>query len=355
VYEPDSRSVISSSEDGTVRFWSRPDGADVVLRPARPYERLNVYAVKGLSEAELTSLTTLGAVVDPRSIPISPGIEPAISSDEIEMTLVMKGGGIKALAYIGAIQELEKHYTFTRFVGTSGGAIMAVLLAAGYSGAELEDIVHRTDFRTFLDAWPHQWLTNMYRYGGLFEGRSFVTWLDRLLATKLRSAVRVTLGDLPERATVCASRRGRRALIFDSKDPKTSHISAAYAVRCSISIPFVFTPPMDEEMRVVDGGVQNNFPLDILLRESPATPFVGLYLGPVNYEGHTRIGLIGDLLKIWTEGDDAEMLRKYRDQIIVCDTRPISMLDFHVTKREKEFLIKVGRVSALRFLAARAG
>jgi predicted acylesterase/phospholipase RssA len=40
---------------------------------------------------------------------------------------------VKGLAYVGAIKELEKYYKFDRFIGTSAGAIAAVLLGAGYT------------------------------------------------------------------------------------------------------------------------------------------------------------------------------------------------------------------------------
>lgn len=50
----------------------------------------------------------------------------------------MKGGGVKGLAYVGALSVLTSHYTFHRYVGTSAGAIAAILLAAGFTPDELE-------------------------------------------------------------------------------------------------------------------------------------------------------------------------------------------------------------------------
>jgi predicted patatin/cPLA2 family phospholipase len=39
-----------------------------------------------------------------------------------KIALIMKGGGMKGIAYIGAIQELQKHYCFDLYAGTSAGA-----------------------------------------------------------------------------------------------------------------------------------------------------------------------------------------------------------------------------------------
>ncbi|TDN87312.1 patatin-like phospholipase [Salegentibacter sp. 24] len=53
--------------------------------------------------------------------------------DYNELVLIMKGGGIKGLAYVGALEVLSKHYKFTWYTGTSAGGIAAILLGCGFS------------------------------------------------------------------------------------------------------------------------------------------------------------------------------------------------------------------------------
>lgn len=65
--------------------------------------------------------------------------------------LVMKGGGVKGLAFAGAVRELQAYFQFEAFVGTSAGAIAAALFAAGATGAMLEETLRRKRFRDFLD------------------------------------------------------------------------------------------------------------------------------------------------------------------------------------------------------------
>jgi len=67
--------------------------------------------------------------------------------------LIMKGGGVKGLAFAGAIRELEKCFEFETFVGTSAGAVAAALLAAGATGAELEENVSPKSLSRF-SRWP---------------------------------------------------------------------------------------------------------------------------------------------------------------------------------------------------------
>jgi predicted acylesterase/phospholipase RssA len=259
--------------------------------------------------------------------------------ENASLALIMKGGGIKGLAYVGALEELEKYYHFDWFIGTSAGAITAVLLAGGYTMGEL---------KTTLKA-----LFNLLFHHGLYPAGTFTKWLDDLLAAKLKSAKRVTLASLPHRATVYASRREKEALIFDGRDPATSRTSAAFAARCSMAIPLVFTPERDEGMNVFDGGLRHNYPVEALLGD-PSQKFIGLYLGPRIYEGKAKPhGLLSDLSSIFLEAADADAIEKYRDSTIIIDARPISTLDFALTVKEKEFLLNEGRASALEFLAGK--
>lgn len=272
-------------------------------------------------------------------------------SQKPPLALVMKGGGVKGLAYVGAVKELEKFFRFNWFIGTSAGAIAAVLLGAGYATDELESLLVNKNFRDFLDAKWYKLPLNLLFKKGLFPADKFTAWIDQLLAKKLETPVRVTLGQLPFRVTIYASRRDKNALVFDSKDPKTMDIAAAFAVRCSMSIPYIFTPQMDAGLKVLDGGMRNNYPIDALLRDNPNTDFIGLYLGSEHFEGQEReTSLIKDLSSIWMEATDVESLKSHLKRTVIIDPRPISTIDFSLNEDEKNFLLEAGHAAALKFL-----
>ena len=68
--------------------------------------------------------------------------------------LVFEGGGVKGIAYVGALEVLEKEQilgNIKRVAGTSAGAMVAVLIGLGYSAEELKDILWKINFRNFLD------------------------------------------------------------------------------------------------------------------------------------------------------------------------------------------------------------
>ena len=75
--------------------------------------------------------------------------------------LVFEGGGVKGIAYVGAMQILEEKGILTdiqRVGGTSVGAINALLFALGYDNNEQRNIMWKLNFNNFLDAsWliPH--------------------------------------------------------------------------------------------------------------------------------------------------------------------------------------------------------
>src|SRR5262249_2608724 len=194
--------------------------------------------------------------------------------------LVMKGGGVKGIAYVGALTALEEYgYRFSHFVGTSAGAISAAMLAVGYSSKELGEVLEKTSFKKFKDGWLLPSLLLLPFRKGLYRGEEFRVWLEEHLRKKFPEfdgAVSIEFKHLNKtdgparRLTVFASCKGRSAYYFDSKDPKDFDRTISYACRCSMAIPYFFTPEKIEGKWVVDGGMQNNYPVDALLKYFPA-------------------------------------------------------------------------------------
>jgi|SRR6516165_3953625 predicted acylesterase/phospholipase RssA len=116
--------------------------------------------------------------------------------------LVMKGGGVKGLAFAGAVRELQAYFQFEAFVGTSAGAIAAALFAAGATGAMLEETLRRKRFRDFLDGKIWTAPFNIWFFGGIHPGLAFSNWLRDELHRLIRTQSELLMKDLPTRAVV---------------------------------------------------------------------------------------------------------------------------------------------------------
>jgi WD40 repeat protein len=64
-FSPQGQELVSGSDDGTIKFWNMQNGRCLyTLRSDRPYERMNITGVTGISEAQKASLRGLGAIED---------------------------------------------------------------------------------------------------------------------------------------------------------------------------------------------------------------------------------------------------------------------------------------------------
>jgi hypothetical protein len=318
--------------------------------PGSYYETSVVFYIAPPSLSGALAHHTMDTPAWPRKRPFRPRI------------LVMKGGGVKGIAYVGALEVLNEYgYQFKHYVGTSAGAISAALLAAGYTPTELGAVLARTDFNKFKDSWlPLSLLLLPFRKG-LYGGEKFRVWLEDLLRAKfpeLSNAVDIRFSHLAlpgrelRRLTIFASLKGKSAHPFDSRNPADSNELISFACRCSMAIPYIFMPEKIAGKWAVDGGMQNNYPVYALLRIDPelrdSEDFVGLFLGKKSAQANQR-WLLWELYSIWTEADD-EAKDQFIDRTIVIDPRPVKTLDFSLSPLAVDFLLAEGKASALRWL-----
>lgn len=118
--------------------------------------------------------------------------------------LVFEGGGVKGLVYAGALkrmQEANLHENVKRVAGSSAGAIVSALLAAGYSPAEIEAKMKSIDFRALMDRdSPLFWnppgvshisdAINLVSKHGIYKGKAFLGLLEDLLSSEIREKLK---------------------------------------------------------------------------------------------------------------------------------------------------------------------
>ena len=199
--------------------------------------------------------------------------EPA-ESERPTVALVLSGGGAKGAAHVGVIEVLEAlRVPVDMVVGTSMGAIIGGMYAAGYSPEDMARLLEETDWRSIFSdrpALPEQSFRRKqaqeefgYVEVGLgadgFELPSgFIT--GQRLGFRLKSVLLHTVGiddfdelHVPFRAVAADLRTGEAVVLEDG--------SLVDAMRASMSVPGVFAPIEIEDRVLVDGGVVNNFPV----------------------------------------------------------------------------------------------
>jgi NTE family protein len=189
--------------------------------------------------------------------------------------LVFEGGGVKGIAYVGAMEVLESKKILDkieRVGGTSAGAINAALFALGFSNAETLKILKKLDFNNFMDdSWGFvRDAKRLVEDYGWYKGDFFHDWISKLINNKLGSP-HATFKDLREAnrpdlyvyGTNLSTHFGE---IFSIVHTPSTRI--ADAVRISMSIPLFFAAFKNARKDVyVDGGVLNNFPVKLFDRE----------------------------------------------------------------------------------------
>lgn len=264
------------------------------------------------------------------------------------VALVLSGGGAKGAATVGALQVIEEYdLPIDMVVGTSIGGLLGGMYALGYDAAYLDSLIHNIPWdmalsdkvdreyipysrvrykEKFLVSIPFYYRTDDYRsfvagdmpfadnedrFLHLRADEENVRSLDRILGDNL-------IGSLPSGfvygQNVSQIINSRTVGYSDSTDffkfpipftcvstdivsgkAKVWHSgSVNLALRSTMSIPGLFTPVRTQGLVLADGGMRNNFPVDIA-RDMGADIVIGIDLSTPS-PGADKINNLGDIL-----------------------------------------------------------
>jgi NTE family protein len=313
---------------------------------------------------------------------------------ELRADLVLEGGGAKGVALAGAIAELDDAgYRFQRIAGTSVGALIGALLAAGMTPADLEATARRLDLTEVappsrwarFGPWPRK-LAVLFELG-IHDHRPLRAWLTEQLAHYgVHTFDDLRLDDpdsdlRPERrfrlvVTAADVTRGRFVrLPWDAADYglDPGQLSVADAVAASAALPLAFEPvrlPTSDgrEAVLVDGGLLSRFPIDVFDRHDgrpPRWPSIGLKLSAVPEDDGFTVrnpvdgpfsylnALLATAVNSWDQRhlEDPAILAR----TVFVDTSDVSTLDFSLSARLRHELVDRGRAAARDWLAERTG
>jgi NTE family protein len=193
--------------------------------------------------------------------------------------LVFEGGGVKGIAYVGALDVLESNgilMDIERVGGTSAGAINAILVGLGFNQNETKEVLWSLDFKKLMDdSWgvirDAKRLIEEY---GWYKGDFFRSWIGKQIEKKTGNS-ESTFADIE----AMKGKTKFKSLYFMGTNLSTGfseifspehtpRMCVADAVRISMSIPLFFTAKRSIRGDIyVDGGVLDNYPVKLFDRE----------------------------------------------------------------------------------------
>jgi len=267
---------------------------------------------------------------------------PNIGKDTIR-NLVLSGGGTWGIAYCGALQEMQnrgKLKDLKRVAGTSVGAIAATALAVGYPTEELTKLIEKLNVEAFNDqGFPVVGgLVRMSTGFGWFKGIKFEKWVDQLIKNKTGNGS-LTFAQLHEMTKTHpyldlyitgTDLTQQKMVIFSFETYPDMKIKDA--VRISMCVPFYFSAVLMDKYGnlvkkrtsenqadvMIDGGVINNYPIEIFDHEK----YIGINSGSNAQEFNK--GTVG--------------IRVQRDSQITYDSKGMGLAPFEI-HTFKDFVI----------------
>ena len=193
--------------------------------------------------------------------------------------LVLSGGGAKGLAHIGVIRALEENNIPIDYIsGTSMGAIIGGLYAAGYTPDEMEELFLSDQFKF----WATGKIQEEYRYY-FRKLEQTPAWLNLdLRRTEDRLRIMLPTNIIPEEQidfafmemfsstnAVCRNNFDNLMVpflciatdVYENKEVELRSGDLGEAIRASMTFPLYFKPISIDGALVFDGGIVNNFPV----------------------------------------------------------------------------------------------
>lgn len=209
-----------------------------------------------------------------------------------KVALVLSGGGSKGAAHIGVLRALEEnHIPISYIVGTSIGAVVGSLYASGYTTDEIEKLMDSEAFQH----WASGVMDDQYIYfcrkeepngGWVSLDFDFRKKLTSQLPTNIISPFEMDYAFLEILGTASAACNNNfdhlmipfRCVVSDIDSTQKLVLrkgDLSTAVRGSMTIPFLYKPITINGKLVFDGGMYDNFPTDIAVKEFHPDVIIG--------------------------------------------------------------------------------
>lgn len=196
--------------------------------------------------------------------------DKVLRNKKVKLGLALGGGGVRGIGHIGALKALEElGLTFDYIAGTSAGSIVGALYASGLSSKEIEEITYSLKVR---DIKKRNW----------FFMPSSTENIESTMKQIFKKDLVFSELQIPFIAVAVNIKTGKEVRIESG--------SVAKACCASSAVPGVFKPVVYQDMHLVDGGLANNVPADVV-REMGANVVIAIDVNPNRGKGTESLKL----------------------------------------------------------------
>jgi NTE family protein len=276
--------------------------------------------------------------------------------------ICFSGGGIRAVAFVGALEVLQKRGLLTHvdeYIGISAGALIGFLLAIGYTLPELRKLVLEFDFSLVRNLDPEQSLSFLDTFG-VDDGSNLTKLFESVMRQKGLAST-ITFQELsqirpPLPAFRCFATNLNTCLPREFSLKVTPTVKIIDAMRASMSLPFYFMPVEDPITGhfLTDGGVMNNYPM-VFLSEEEQRHSLGLMFSAEhaeNKEIETLFDFVMQMMACIYMPRIRTIKKMLAERTILLPRGEFPPWNFEATKEERADLLASAAAATEKFLQA---
>jgi predicted acylesterase/phospholipase RssA len=253
-------------------------------------------------------------------------IDQAFGLERPRIGVALSGGSVLGFAHVGALEVIDSlRIPVDCIAGTSMGGIVGGLYATGRSAADIEKLALDVRWEQLFsdqpsrDVLPYFQRKKTGRYQLSFQLKGFVPTIPSGIITgqnisMMLTGLTYTYDDMESFDHLPVPFRCVAVDLITGDEVVLDNGSLAKAMRATMSIPSIFTPVSYNNYLLIDGGVLNNFPVDVA-KEMGADIVIGLNLG---FPEKTRSDY-DNLLEVLDRTSEIPGMERRRENIELAD------------------------------------
>jgi NTE family protein len=273
------------------------------------------------------------------------------NKEKIIKNLVFSGGSSKGFSYLGVLKALDEFSildNIQELAGTSIGALFCCYIVLKYHPLDLIKIFMELDLNWLHNINSDSILNLLNKYG-LDSGENVIKFLELIISFKFpnKPPSSITFIDLwnynPIKITLTGCRVYQDFIDLELYNHiLTPNMSVIKALRISMSIPPLFTPLNEDKYHLIDGGVINNYPIDLFKDQKETTLGILAYETIENKKCNNALDIYKSIVIHMIRRETRIKKEKYFDNTITIEVSLNMFKIFNLTNQEKLNVINIG-------------